>query len=109
MRPTPLKLRAYDKVERRWLSESEAWKHFAAFNQGDAALKNIVEVQEGAGVRDCNGVEIFEGDFCRSRFVGGYGKVVWNGNVLELDDSCVFEPEHTEVVGNVFDGIKARG
>ena len=125
-----IKFRFWDKRFNKFrydllISNDEAWDiDFRFFAPYPKSVSEHVVVQQYTGLKDKNGVEIYEGDALKDEY--GYVKYVYWTNSEDMSDVAGFTTadsqrtadegfgtpffiiffEDVEVVGNIFEGIK---
>lgn len=80
--------------DRNWYTESIQGVATGAASPRDARAK---EVMQYTGLKDCNGVEIYEGDVV---YIGGYGFYEVEFPFLELYDAAM-ENDIGQIIGNI--------
>lgn len=110
--PREIEFRAWDKIKKEWVLKDVYFgidgRILEKEYQGFLEPTDIFEVSQWTGLRDSNGVKVFEGDIIETDY--GYNKLeknrykVWFEDGMYLVGACklLFHVAHPKVIGNIY-------
>jgi len=112
---------------RAWIIErpiEKSWMHYFDFSENRADTLDSKNIMQGTGVKDANGIEIYEGDILTHRFSDEvkYGKYIvqfseynfsengvgtstigfWLEAIEGIDEGLLDSKHSLEIIGNIY-------